>query len=125
MKIDRTWVRLPSGPPKFLKWRFKIMAKARTTRKSTTTTKSTTEAAVENPVVEEKVEEKTATPTKNTKPAAKPAAAKIRRVFQTVFEADAQMQLQTFVRDSNISDYEIVIDKQEDGMYKKVIEYTP
>ena len=116
-----------TGPPKYLKWRFTIMAKARTTRKSTTTTKSTTEAAVENPVVEEKVEEKAATPTetKNTKPAAKPAAAKIRRVFQTVFEADAQMQLQTFVRDSNISDYEIVIDKQEDGMYKKVIEYIP
>ena len=102
-------------------------AKAKTTTRKSTTTKSTTTATVDTPVVEEKVEEKPSAPveTKATKSAAKETPAKIRRVFQTVFEADADMQLQTFVRDSNISDYEIVIDKQEDGMYKKVIEYTP
>ena len=94
--------------------------KRSTATKATTTEKTTAAAVTEtttDPVVKEEVKE-TPAPKKEEK-------TRTRRVFQTVFEADAKVQLETFIRDANISDYEIVIDKQEDGMYKKVIEYTP
>ena len=107
----------------------KAKTKTTTTRKRSTTTKAaTTEktTAAEPVVKEEPVKEEPVKEEVKEAPAPKKVEkARVRRVFQTVFEADAKVQLETFIRDANISDYEVVIDKQEDGMYKKVIEYTP
>ena len=117
----------------------KAKTKTTTTRKRSTTTKAATtekttaaepvvkeEPVKEEPVKEEPVKEEPVKEEVKEAPAPKKVEkARVRRVFQTVFEADAKVQLETFIRDANISDYEVVIDKQEDGMYKKVIEYTP
>jgi hypothetical protein len=130
MKIGKTTVQIRAGPPKYLKWRFKIMAKAKAKAKTKTVAKKTVTKKVEETKVEE--ENKTESASVNETPTPQPPPAppvEVKKTNQTKTFKHAGVDIARKMADDFIAESGVeVISKtssvnREVGRYEVVVTY--